>query len=135
MRRYAGSASEDLCVPERREAETQDVRDAAAWRAALAASSIAVHSCRWSLRGLGGGALGFYGYAALRARRDRWPQDKVFEVERGMRTPDIAAALEEGGRHLRRQRLSAAAAYARGNRERLKAGEYQFPAGMPACAR
>jgi UPF0755 protein len=54
---------------------------------------------------------------------------KVVEVKKGQRTPEIAADLEDAG-VISDAKLFTAAAYLTGSRGRLKAGEYEFPAGM-----
>jgi UPF0755 protein len=57
------------------------------------------------------------------------PAPKVVEVRKGLRTPDIAADLESAG-VISDAKVFTAAAYLTGSRGRLKAGEYQFTAGM-----
>jgi UPF0755 protein len=52
---------------------------------------------------------------------------KTVEIKRGLRTPDIAAALLDAG-VITSPELFSAAAYLTGSRGRLKAGEYEFPA-------
>jgi len=54
---------------------------------------------------------------------------KTFEIKRGLRTPEIAAALQDAG-IISDAALFSAAAYVTGSRGRLKAGEYEFPAGV-----
>ena len=52
--------------------------------------------------------------------------NKVFIVETGLGTPQIASALEEGG-VISNAGLFSAMSYVTGTRTRLKAGEYEFP--------
>jgi UPF0755 protein len=52
-------------------------------------------------------------------------ENKVFIVENGLGTPQIASALEEGG-VISNAGLFSAMSYVTGTRTRLKAGEYQF---------
>jgi peptidoglycan lytic transglycosylase G len=54
---------------------------------------------------------------------------KVVEVRKGLRTPDIAADLEEAG-VISDATLFTAAAFLTGSRARLRAGEYEFAPGM-----
>jgi UPF0755 protein len=53
---------------------------------------------------------------------------KTVEIKRGLRTPEIAAALQDAG-IISSPELFSGAAYLTGSRGRLKAGEYEFPAG------
>jgi UPF0755 protein len=53
--------------------------------------------------------------------------NKVFEIQKGLRTPEIAAALAKEGIISDQQVFTVAASVA-GARGRLKAGEYEFPA-------
>jgi peptidoglycan lytic transglycosylase G len=53
---------------------------------------------------------------------------KTFEIKRGLRTPEIGIALEDAG-IISDAALFSAAAYITGSRRKLKAGEYDFPAG------
>ena len=54
---------------------------------------------------------------------------KVVEVRKGLHTPDIAADLETAG-VISDAKLFTAAAFLTGSRGRLKAGEYEFAAGI-----
>jgi UPF0755 protein len=54
---------------------------------------------------------------------------KVVDLRKGLRTPDIAAALESAG-VISDGTVFTAAAYLTGSRARLKAGDYEFPAGI-----
>ena len=54
-------------------------------------------------------------------------ENKVFVVGKGLGTPEIAAALQEGG-IISDARVFSAMSYVTGTRTRLKAGEYAFPA-------
>jgi UPF0755 protein len=54
---------------------------------------------------------------------------QTFEIKRGLRTPDIAVALQDAG-IISDAALFSAAAYVTGSRGKLKAGEYDFPAGV-----
>ncbi|HEY7766315.1 MAG TPA: endolytic transglycosylase MltG [Aestuariivirgaceae bacterium] len=53
-------------------------------------------------------------------------ENRIFAVARGMSTPEIAAALEEAG-IISDDKVFLAAAYASGNHQRMKAGEYAIP--------
>ena len=72
------------------------------------------------------GALGFFTYQEY-TRPGPLADKKVFVVEKGYGTPEIAAALEDGG-IIRDARVFSGMAYVTGTRTRLKAGEYEFAA-------
>ena len=81
------------------------------------------------LAGAGLAAAGFYAYqqytisGPLAAKR-------IFIVEQGLGTPEIAAVLEKQG-IISNARIFTAMAYVTGTRGRLKAGEYEFAAQAP----
>ena len=81
------------------------------------------------LVGAGLAAAGFYAYqqytisGPLAAKR-------IFIVEQGLGTPEIAAVLEKQG-IISNARIFTAMAYVTGTRGRLKAGEYEFAAQAP----
>lgn len=54
-------------------------------------------------------------------------ENKVFVIEKGLSTQDVAAALEENG-IISDAGVFSAMAYVTGTRTRLRAGEYEFPA-------
>jgi UPF0755 protein len=54
---------------------------------------------------------------------------KVVDLRKGLRTPEIAAELADAG-VISDGKVFTAAAYLTGSRGRLKAGEYEFPAGI-----
>lgn len=58
-------------------------------------------------------------------------EPKIFEVAKGLSTPEIAAALKDNG-IINDDRVFSIAALATGSRGRLKAGEYEFPARASA---
>ncbi len=72
------------------------------------------------------GAVGFLGYQEF-TLPGPLAETKIFEIEKGLSTPDIAAKLEEAG-IISDDRVFTAAAYLTGSRGRLKAGEYEFAA-------
>jgi UPF0755 protein len=75
------------------------------------------------LLALAGGAA-LYGRTAFEAPGPS-PQPRVFAVERGMRTPDIARELKRAG-IISDEKIFLAAAYLTGKYRQMKAGEYQF---------
>jgi len=72
------------------------------------------------------GTLGFFTYQEY-TRPGPLAEAKVFVVEKGQGTPEIAAALEDGG-VISDARVFSGMAYVTGTRTRLKAGEYEFAA-------
>ena len=70
------------------------------------------------------GALGYYVFQRYTAPGPL-AQNKVFTVEQGLGTPEIAAALEKNG-VISNARIFSAMSYVTGTRARLKAGEYAF---------
>ncbi len=68
----------------------------------------------------------FYGYREY-ARPGPLAQAKIFEIEKGLGTPEIAAKLEKAG-IISNANAFSAAAFLTGSRGSLKAGEYEFPA-------
>ncbi len=77
--------------------------------------------------GLTAGLGGLFGYQAFTGPGPLQTA-KVVEIDKGLRTPDIAARLEEQG-IIGDARVFSAAAFLTGSRGRLKAGEYEFAAG------
>ncbi len=73
------------------------------------------------------GLGGFLGYQAY-TTPGPLQAVKVVEIDKGLRTPEIAARLEEQG-VITDARVFSAAAFLTGARGRLKAGEYEFAAG------
>jgi UPF0755 protein len=78
------------------------------------------------LGGLAGGAVAFYAYQEY-TLPGPLEDKKVFEVKKGLGTPDIAAALEEQG-IISDAKVFSAVTFLKGARGALKAGEYEFPA-------
>jgi UPF0755 protein len=76
--------------------------------------------------GLAGGAVAFYGYQEY-SLPGPLASKKVFEIEKGLGTPEIATKLEAAG-IITDARVFSAAALLTGGRGRLKAGEYEFQA-------
>lgn len=74
---------------------------------------------------LAGGAL-YYAYHEFNLPGPL-AEKKVFVVDKGLGTPDIAAQLESAG-IIKDARIFTAMAQITGDRSRLKAGEYEFPA-------
>jgi peptidoglycan lytic transglycosylase G len=72
-----------------------------------------------------GGFLGYQAYTIPGPLESA----KVVEIDKGLRTPEIAARLEEHG-VITDARVFSAAAFLTGARGRLKAGEYEFAAGV-----
>lgn len=70
---------------------------------------------------------GFFGYRAFTAPGPLQAA-KIVQIDKGLRTPDIANRLEEQG-VIGNSRIFSAAAFLTGARGRLKAGEYEVPAG------
>ena len=75
---------------------------------------------------IAGGLAGVYGYLQY-TRPGPLANEKVFDVEKGLGTPDIAAKLEASG-IIASARAFSAAVFLTGSRGRLKAGEYKIPA-------
>jgi UPF0755 protein len=75
------------------------------------------------LLALAGGAA-LYGRTAFEAPGPS-PEPRIFAVERGMRTPDIARKLKRAG-IISDEKIFLAAAYLTGKYRQMKAGEYQF---------
>ncbi len=78
------------------------------------------------LAAIAGGALAFFGYQEY-SLPGPLAEKKIFEIEKGLSTPEIAARLADAG-IINDARVFSAAAYMTGARSRLKAGEYEFPA-------
>ena len=78
------------------------------------------------LAGVAGAALGFYGYTVFTAPGPL-AQSKIYMIDKGLGTPEIAAKLLDQG-IIANARVFTAGAYLTGGRSRLKAGEYEFPA-------
>ena len=93
-----------------------------------AASRVLISLILLALIGIGvaGGAL-YYAYKEFNLAGPL-AANKIFTVDKGLSTPEIAAGLEAAG-VIRDQRIFAAMAQITGERSRLKAGEYDFPAG------
>jgi peptidoglycan lytic transglycosylase G len=75
------------------------------------------------LLALAGGAA-LYGRTAFEAPGPS-PEPRIFAIERGMRTPDIARELKRAG-IISNEKIFLAAAYLTGKYRQMKAGEYQF---------
>jgi UPF0755 protein len=75
------------------------------------------------LLALAGGAA-LYGRTAYEAPGPS-PEPRIFAVERGMRTPDIARELKRAG-IISDEKIFLAAAYLTGKYRQMKAGQYQF---------
>ncbi len=75
---------------------------------------------------IGAGVFGFAGYSTFTAQGPL-EQAKIFEVEKGLGTPEIAAVLKTNG-IISDEKVFTTAALITGDRGRLKAGEYEFPA-------
>jgi UPF0755 protein len=73
---------------------------------------------------IGAGAVSYYAYQEY-VVPGPLAEKKVFIVENGLSTPEIGAALEEGG-IISNARIFSAMSYVTGTRTRLKAGEYEF---------
>jgi len=73
-----------------------------------------------------GGIAGFIGYQEYNLPGPLAGK-KVFIIEKGLGTPEIAAKLEDAG-IISNARVFSAMAFVTGARGRLKAGEYEFPA-------
>jgi UPF0755 protein len=76
---------------------------------------------------LGAAGIGAFGYYMFQQYTAPGPlaENKVFTVEQGLGTPEIAAALEQNG-VISNARIFSAMSYVTGTRARLKAGEYAF---------
>ena len=79
------------------------------------------------LAGIAAGAAGFYGYQVY-SLPGPLAANKIVDIEKGLRTPEIAQKLEAEG-VISDARVFSAMAFATGIRGRLKAGEYEFAAG------
>jgi len=77
--------------------------------------------------GLAAGLGGFFGYQAFTGPGPLQAA-KIVEIDKGLRTAQIAARLEEQG-VIGNASIFSAAAFLTGARGRLKAGEYEVPAG------
>jgi len=77
--------------------------------------------------GLAAGVGGVFGYRAF-TLPGPLQSAKIVEIDKGLRTPQIAARLEEQG-VIGNAGIFSAAAFLTGARGRLKAGEYEVPAG------
>lgn len=77
--------------------------------------------------GLIGGAVAFYGYQEF-TLPGPLGEKKVFEVQKGLGTPEIAIALQDAG-IISDAKVFSAINYLKGQRGALKAGEYEFPSG------
>jgi UPF0755 protein len=76
--------------------------------------------------GAGVGAAAFYGYQEY-TLPGPLAADKVFIVDKGLSTPEVASALQDAG-IITDAGVFSAMAYVTGTRTRLKAGEYAFKA-------
>jgi len=103
------------------------VPDARIARSALA--RVLVSLLLLGIVGVGLAGIGLYiGYSYYSAAGPL-ETAKTFEIKKGLRTPEIAAALQDAG-IISDAAIFSAAAYVTGSRGRLKAGEYEFPAGV-----
>ena len=78
------------------------------------------------LAGAVSGAIAFYGYQEF-TLPGPLDEKKVFEVQKGLGTPEIAMALQDAG-IISDAKVFSAINYLKGQRGALKAGEYEFPA-------
>ncbi len=79
------------------------------------------------LAGMAAAVVAFYGYQSY-AIPGPLAANKAVDIEKGLRTPEIAKKLEKEG-VIADARIFAAMAFVTGARGRLKFGEYEFPAG------
>lgn len=82
-----------------------------------------------AVAGVAGGAAALYGYQQYNLPGPLTAKT-VFEIPRGLGTPEIAGALEDAG-IISDARVFAAITYLKGARGHLKAGEYAFAAAAP----
>ena len=80
----------------------------------------------FALIAAGAGAAGFYAYQQYTIPGPL-AEKRVFIVEQGLGTPEMAAVLEQAG-IISNARIFTGMAYVTGTRGRLKAGEYEFAA-------